>query len=257
MIDRRRASAAMLGTLALPAIAAAPPGTGLGKILRVAFESPETGFDPARFGDLYSNRVNAHIFESMYRYDLFAMPVKVRPLTAAAMPEVSDDFRVWTVRLQPGIFFADDPAFKGKPRELVAADYAYAFKRFYDPATVSPAYAGLEEEGVEGLEALRAAALAAKKPFDYDAPVEGLRVLGRHTLQFRLREPRPRFVDNLCNSSSFGAIAREVVEFYGAEIAAHPVGTGPYRLKTWRRSSKIVLLMCCHPSVRPTTTRKS
>ena len=241
MIDRRRASAAMLGTLALPAVAAAQSETGLGKILRVAFESPETGFDPARFSDLYSNRVHAHIFESMYRYDLFAMPVKVRPLTAAAMPEVSDDFRVWTVRLQPGILFADDPAFKGKPRELVAADYAYALKRFYDPATVSPAYAGLEEEGVEGLEALRAAALAAKKPFDYDASVEGLRVLGRHTLQFRLREPRPRFVDNLCNSSSFGAIAREAVEFYGAEIAAHPVGTGPYRLKSWRRSSKIVL----------------
>ena len=241
MIDRRRWSAAMLGTLALPAVAAAPPEASVGKVLRVAFESPETGFDPARFGDLYSNRINAHIFESLYRYDLFAMPVKVRPLTAAALPEVSDDFRVWTVKIQPGIVFADDPAFKGKPRELVAADYAYALKRFYDPAMLSPAYATLEEEGIEGLEALRAAALRDKKPFDYDAPVDGLRMPDRHTLQFRLRAPRPRFIDNLCNSSSFGAVAREVVEFYGAEIVAHPVGTGPYRLKSWRRSSKIVL----------------
>ncbi|MEP7099764.1 MAG: ABC transporter substrate-binding protein [Burkholderiales bacterium] len=244
MIDRRRWSAAMLGTLALPvlpAVAAAPPEANLGKVLRVAFESPETGFDPARFGDLYSNRIHAHIFESLYRYDLFAMPVKVRPLTAAAMPEVSADFRVWTVHLQAGIFFADDPAFKGKPRELVAADYAYTVKRFYDPANLSPAYANVEEDGIEGLEALRAAALRDKKPFDYDAPVEGLRVLDRYTLQFRLREARPRFVDGLCNSSSFGAVAREVVEFYGADVVAHPVGTGPYRLKSWRRSSKIVL----------------
>ena len=241
MIDRRTWTAAALGALALPGAVRGGAPEGGGNILRVAFESPETGFDPARFGDLYSNRVHAHIFESLYRYDLFAAPVKVKPLTAAAMPEVSDDFRVWTVQIRPGIFFADDPAFKGRRRELVAADYAYTFKRFYDPANVSPAYAGLEEEGVEGLEALRAAALSGKRPFDYDAPVEGLRVLGRHTLQFRLRAPRPRFIDNLCNSSSFGAVAREVVEHYGADIPAHPVGTGPYRLKSWRRSSKIVL----------------
>jgi ABC-type transport system substrate-binding protein len=36
-------------------------------------------------------------------------------------------------------------------------------------------------------------------------------------------------------------VAREVVEFYGDEIGAHPVGTGAFRLKTWRRASRIVL----------------
>ena len=54
------------------------------------------------------------------------------------MPEVSDDFRTWTVRIQPGIYFADDPAFKGKRRELVAQDYVYAFQRVVDPANISP-----------------------------------------------------------------------------------------------------------------------
>ena len=33
----------------------------------------------------------------------------------------------------PGIHFADDPAFKGAPRELVAADYVYSIKRWLDP----------------------------------------------------------------------------------------------------------------------------
>jgi ABC-type transport system substrate-binding protein len=93
-----------------------------------------------------------------------------------------------------------------------------------------------------GLDAVRAAALRDKAPFDYDAPVEGLRVLDRYTFQIRLRNPRPRFVEaNLCNSATNGAMAREVVELYGDEIVAHPVGTGPYRLKAWRRSSRIVL----------------
>ena len=242
MIDRRRWSATMLGTLALPAFGAAPAGGGGGgNILRVPFESAETGFDPAQISDLYSARVTAHIFEAPYCYDLLAVPVKVRPLTAAALPEITDDFRVWTIRLQPGIFFADDAAFKGKPRELVAQDYVYAVKRMFDPATKSPSFSSLQEEGLVGLDALREAAIRDRKPFDYETPVEGVRALDRHTLQFRLKEPRPRFVSGLCSSSIFGAVAREVVEMYGDDIMAHPVGTGPYRLKSWRRSSRIVL----------------
>ena len=242
MIDRRTWTAGALSAMALPrARAATSEGGGGRNILHVPFVIAETGFDPPQVGDLYSRTVTAHIFEAPYRYDLLAMPIKVRTLTAAAMPEVSADFRVWTIPLQRGIFFADDPVFKGTKRELVAQDYVYAFKRYYDPATKSPGFASLDEEGIEGLGALRAAALRDKKPFDYDAPVAGLRALDRYTLQFRLHEPRPRFLASLCNSSGFGAVAREVVEFYGDAIMAHPVGTGPYRLKQWRRSSRIVL----------------
>src|SRR5439155_362773 len=40
----------------------------------------------------------------------------------------------------------------------------------------------------------------------------------------------------------FGAMARDIVEAYpGEELMAHPVGTGPYVLKSWTRRSKIVL----------------
>ena len=247
MIDRRAWSAAMLGAWALATAGRAAASEGAGaNILRVPFPAAETGFDPAQVGDIYSHTVNAHIFEAPYHYDLLAMPVKVRPLTAAALPEVSADFRVWTVRLQRGIYFADDAAFKGPDgrrtrRELVAQDYVYAIKRYFDPATRSPGYSGFEEDGIEGLDAVRAAALRDKTRFDYDAPTEGLRALDRYTLQIRLREPRPRFLSRLCDSSGLGAVAREVVEFYGDDIMAHPVGTGPYRLKSWRRSSRIVL----------------
>jgi len=209
----------------------------------VPFLIAETGFDPAQTGDLYSATVIAHIFEALYRYDHLAMPVKVRPLTAAAMPEVSSDFRVWTVRVRPGIYFADDAAFKGRRRELVAQDYVYAIKRFFDPANRSPGYSSIAEEGLIGVDEVRARALKSKTPFDYDTTTEGLRALDRYTIQFKLREPRPRFLEaNLCNCGSYGAVAREVVEFYGDSGAmAHPVGTGPYRLKSWRRSSRIEL----------------
>ncbi|MEF7615174.1 ABC transporter substrate-binding protein [Aquincola sp. MAHUQ-54] len=247
---RAARSLAALGTLAAglalaqaPAPQAAPAAAGTPpKVLRYAFPTAETGFDPAQVSDLYSRTVTPHIFEALYQYDPLARPAKVRPLTADGMPEHSADYRTWTVRLRPGIYFADDPAFGGKPRELVAADYVYTFKRFADPAVRSPAWTWLAQFGFLGLEGLRDAALKDKRPFDYDTPIEGLKALDRYTVQFKLAKPAPRFITGaLAGSDLTGAVAREVAERYGADIPAHPVGTGPFVLKQWRRSSLIVL----------------
>ena len=207
------------------------------KVLRYAFEVAETNLDPARILDLYSRTLTPHIFEGLYTYDHLARPVKVKPLTADGMPQASADFRVWTIKIKPGIFFADDPAFRGKKRELVAQDYVYSFKRFADPANKSPSWTGLEPEGLVGLAELRQAALDTKQPFAYDREIEGVRAPDRYTLSFSLKAPRPRFYENLASGDLFGAVAREVIEFYGEQAEAHPVGTGPFKLVQWRRSS--------------------
>ncbi len=211
------------------------------KVLRYAFPAAETGFDPAQISDLYSRTVVAHIFDGLYKYDYLARPYKVVPNVAAALPEVGDDFKTWTVRIKPGIVFADDPAFKGKARELVAEDFVYSFKRFFDPINKSPAHAAFKELGVLGIDALREQALSSKKGFDYDRPIAGLRAIDRYTLQFKLAKPRPRLLFALAEGNVFAAVAREVVEAYGDRTMAHPVGSGPFRLTEWRRSSRIVL----------------
>jgi ABC-type transport system substrate-binding protein len=211
------------------------------KVLRYAFEVAETSFDPVKINDLYSRTVTPHIFEAPYQFDHLARPIKVKPLTAAAMPEHSADFRVWTVRIKPGIYFADDPAFKGQRRELVAQDYVYTLKRFADPANKSPIWPGIAEERFVGLNALRQQALEQRKPFDYDREIEGVRAIDRYTIQYAVEEPRPRFAETLAASDVLGAVAREVVEHYGDQIDAHPVGTGPFKLVQWRRSSFIAL----------------
>ncbi len=133
------------------------------KILRLAFTKAETSLDPARIVDLYSRNLTAHIFEALYQYDHLARPSKIKPLTADGMPEASADFRVWTVKVKPGIYFADDPAFKGKPRELVAEDYVYAIKRMVDPANKSPIVAGILDTKYLGLAALREDAVKGNK----------------------------------------------------------------------------------------------
>jgi len=230
--------------LALPAMSTVCAQDSKGerkKVLRYAFPIAETGFDPAQLSDLYSRVLTAHIFDGLYNYDHLARPFKFRPNTAAAMPDVSDNFRTWIVRLRPGIHFSDDPAFKGKKRELVAEDYVYSLKRFFDPRWKSPAYASLNDLKMLGVNELREAALKNKTPFDYDAPIDGMRVLDRYTIQFQCAEPQPRFIQTIATGDLYGAVAREVVEAYGDRIMEKPVGTGPFQLADWRRSSKIVL----------------
>jgi ABC-type transport system substrate-binding protein len=233
------AGAALLagGVAAQTTTAAAPS-----KVLRYAFPVAETGFDPAQVSDIYSRIVTAHIFEAPLSYDHLARPYKLKPSTAVAMPEISDDYKTFVFRIKPGIYFADDPAFNGKKRELVAADYVYSLKRVYDPKFKSPGQQSLEDEGIIGLQALRDEALKTGKPFDYDREVEGLKTLDRYTFRVKLRESRPRHL-YLWTARDVGAaaVAREVVERYGDKIMEHPVGTGPFRLVTWRRSSQIVL----------------
>ena len=157
------------------------------------------------------------------------------------MPEISDDFRTFVFKIRPGIFFADDPAFKGQRRELVAEDYVYSIKRHYDPRWKSGGLYLFENAKIVGLSELRRKLIAEKKPFDYDAPVEGLRALDRYTFQFKLAEPEPRFLQLFTDGSLTGAVAREVVEAHGDRIGDHPVGTGPFRLTEWKRSSRITL----------------
>jgi ABC-type transport system substrate-binding protein len=241
-MKRRTALASGAGLLAGGWACAQAPRPPQQKVLRYAFVAAETGFDPARVFDLYSRIVTAHIFENLYNFDPLARPPKIRPVVAEAMPQHSADFRTWTVRLRRGIFFADDAAFKGTPRELTAADFVYTVKRFVDPGNKSPAASGVLDLGLVGLAALRERALKDRTPFDYDREVEGLRALDRYTIQYRLERPRPRFAETLLTSHDlFGAVAREVVEAYGEDASAHPVGTGPFRLVQWRRSSLIVL----------------
>jgi ABC-type transport system substrate-binding protein len=218
------------------ALASAPASP---KVLRYALRIAESGFDPAQISDLYSRTIAANLFEAPYQYEFLARPARLRPATAAALPEVGDDYRTWVVRLKPGIFFIDDPVFQGKRRELTAADYVYSIKRHFDPRWKSPHLSTLEEERIVGLDALRKEALAGK-PFDYDRPVEGLRAVDRYTLRFRLEQPNPRFAHRLSDASVVGAMAREVVEAYGDRIMERPVGTGPYRLVAWKRSSRMV-----------------
>ena len=150
------------------------------------------------------------------------------------MPAISADGLVYTIPINAGILFADDPAFPdGKGRELTAHDFVYSLKRHFDPKT-RPAGAWLWQDRIEGLDEWKAAGS------DYAAEVSGLRALDDYTIQIRLLRPYPQLVYTLAMGFS-SVVPVEAVEYYGREFSINPVGSGPYRLLSYD-SAKAVLV---------------
>jgi ABC-type transport system substrate-binding protein len=208
------------------------------KVLRVAFEIEETGFDPVRVTDNYSSQIMEQVFETLLTYDYLARPAKLVAKTAESLPDVGDKGKTYLFHVRKGIYFHPDPAFKGKRRELTAADYAYSIKRFMDPKNRSP-WRFLIDGKIIGLDELSAKAVKSGR-FDYDAAVPGLELVDRYTLRFRLTETDYNFA-YIMAMPAMSAVAREVIEMYADDTNAHPIGTGPYILTTWVRKSKMIL----------------
>ncbi len=208
------------------------------KILRVGLRSAETDFDPVLWADQASGWITDTIFEPMLRYDYLARPAKLLPNTLKQMPRSEDNGLSYIFSIKSDIYFTADEAFKGRRRELTAQDYAYTLRRIFDPKNKSQ-WLFLFEGKILGADAAMAKAKQQNR-FDYDAPIEGIEVVDRYTLRLRLTKPDYKILFNFTLAAT-GAMAREVVELYGRDIGAHPVGTGPFMLKEWRRSSKTVL----------------
>jgi len=227
--------------LLLAASVALAPGWSIGaadpaKVLRIASPDIDT-LDPQQYNDNPSFEVLVAIFEPAYEWDYLASPPRLSPLTAAGPIEYADDGKRWTIRIKPGIFFTDDPAFKGKRRELVAEDYVYSYKRWLDPNGRRGGAPIITDLIVGARPVIDAAKKTGK--FDYDRPIEGLRALDRYTLQLELTEQNYPNIQDMIGFA--GAAAREVVEAAGVDIRTRAVGTGPYRLREWKRGSRIVL----------------
>ena len=237
---------AVFAAFLLAAALAAAPSQAADKVLHAYLSTSETGLDPAVASDLASLSVLENLFDPLLRYDYLARPVALRGNTAASMPAIGEQGLSYTFKIRPGIFFSADPAFKGKQRELTAADYVYSLQRLYDPALKSP-WLSLFEGKIAGDAAL-------KQNFSYATQISGLQAIDRYTLRIRLTAPDNNFLFYLATPAA-GVVAREVIEAYPGQAGNHPVGTGPFMLGAWKRSDTIVLLAHPDGSGRPKLDR--
>ena len=124
------------------------------KVLHQQLDGAIKGFDPATADDVYTNNAVILVYEGLVDYHYLKRPLELRPLLASAMPTISEDGKTYTFPLRKDVFFHDDPAFKGKKRQMTAHDFVYSFKRVADPRIKSNLWWVLRDR-VEGLNAFR------------------------------------------------------------------------------------------------------
>ena len=159
-------------------------------------------------------------------------------------------------------------------RELIAADYVHQIKRMADPRVSCPILSLLDNYILgmgEYAKALRDALDAERKKrraaagatynqaiderenpiaLDIDAfPFPGVKVVDRYAYQITLKTKYPQFVYWLA-MPFFAPMPKEVIDLYeqGAlkdrniTIDRFPIGTGPYRIDTFKPHKEIVLV---------------
>jgi len=198
--------------------------------------------DPGNIETFYELIVAGQIFEPLYGYHYLKRPYEIVPLLADAMPQVSDDMLTYTIRIKKGVYFHDAPCFQdGYGRELKASDFIYSCKRIANIKYLSKNW-WIFEDRIVGLDEFRqySKTCQSKEDVDYCHPVEGLQAPDNYTLVIKLKKQWPQLIYVLTYRAT--AVAKEAVDYYGEDITSHPVGTGPFMLRTWHRGSYIDLV---------------
>ncbi|MGO8698729.1 MAG: ABC transporter substrate-binding protein [Limisphaerales bacterium] len=187
-----------------------------GGTLRIALPTDVTSLDPALAFDTISEPFPLLMFQGLVEYD---DGTKVVPCLAKDWT-ISEGQRVYTFHLRPGVRFSNG-------REVAASDFVFTLEHLLDPKTAAPSEAWFE--GIDGAKDFRAGKASH---------IRGLKAPQDDTLIIELERADPSFLYILTVPGAL-VVPREEVERYGKSFTMHPVGTGPYVLKQWRRSVKM------------------
>ncbi len=134
--------------------------------------------------------------------------------------EKSKDGLQYVFYLKKGILFHSDPCFKSdKERELTASDVLFTFKRIADSKNPSVNFS-LFADKIKGIRDYHQGLTDA---------IAGIKIRNKFSIEFNLNKPFVTFLKLLAAPSAF-ILSEKAVNYYGDEIAEHPIGTGPFKL---------------------------
>lgn len=221
----------------------------VGSQLRIALKDDVKTLDPANAYDSVSFEVLPNIYDTLLQYKYLEDQLILEPLLAESMPVFSKDGLTVTVKIKKGVLFADDAAFKtngGKGRELKAQDFIFAFKRLAIPAIQSQG-AWVFDGKVVGFTEFGKKLQAAKgddfkKVFEEAIP--GIIAKDDYTLEFKLTQAYP-LLNYILAMQFTSPVPVEAIDAYAdkdGNLRDHPIGTGPYILKSWETNQKLILV---------------
>jgi len=213
-------------------------------VLNHALATRLTGLDPGDQRNVTALTIKSQIFEPLYQYHFLKRPYQLVPLLAEDMPEISDDNLTYTIKIKKGVYFQDDKCFPGgKGRQVKTQDFVFSLKRIANIKYLSQNWSIFDDK-IVGLDDFReyTKTCERREDVDYSRPIEGLQTPDDYTLVIKLKRPWPQLLTYALSDTATAPVAKEVVDFYGKDIISHPVGTGPFKLKEWRRRSYIVLV---------------
>lgn len=169
--------------------------------------------DPALSTDVPTGRAVSYVFDGLTR---FTSDARLEPALATRW-DLSADGRTYTFHLRPGVRFQN-----GAP--LTARDVVHSFTRALDPAT----HGGRAEP----LLPIRGAAAFAD---GRAAAVAGLSAPDDSTVTITLDQPLTIFPKLLAMP-----VASVLPADAPADVGAHPVGTGPWKLVAWKHDDYLL-----------------
>lgn len=201
------------------------------------FGSEIATFDPARSNDTVSGTVIAQVYESLYEYNYLKRPYTLRPLLAESMPVIENGGTRYIINIKKNVRYHHDPAFGGKVRHVKAVDFVNQVKRLAYKKTKGMGF-WIFDGKIKGINQFRAEATDLDGFFKTD--ILGVRASGDHTLIIELNKPFPQMLSALAMSYVV-PIPEEVIRHYNNDLENVMVGTGPFKLKKWNRSSLLQL----------------
>lgn len=189
------------------------------KVFRFNELGDVTSLDPAMSGSFENNWAVNQLYNGLVEMD---EQLNVQPCIAKNW-KISDDGLEYIFNLRSDVAFQDDPQFPGgEGRKVVASDFVYSFIRLFDKKN-SNASTLVDVIDYDGSDAHPG----------FDAPSDSQFVI-------HLRKPFKPFL-GILTMKYFSVVPKEVVDFYQDRFKIHPIGTGPFRLKTWEQGTRLDL----------------
>ncbi|WP_452227079.1 ABC transporter substrate-binding protein [Lacinutrix cladophorae] len=128
---------------------------------------------------------------------------------------VSKDALTYSFLLRDDVYFHKHKLFgKDSTRKVIASDFEYSLNRLTDKKVASSGSWVLNK-------------------------VAHFKAINDSVFQMQLKQPFPAFL-GLLTMKYCSVVPKEIVEHYGSDFRANPIGTGPFVFKRWEENIKLV-----------------